>query len=578
MPPQVSAGCRACARCAGWVTRAIIGVTAALAAGGIAGCGGRGDTAGGTVAPPARPADSFPAGATLQLTIAPAAGTAFIDSALVAGEAPAVTLTARTADGSALALPDTLTVRWTTSAAAVLGAPSGAGAAGTVTAVGPGTAQLAASVSLRRDGAPVAATASVTRAVRAESLTVFALTAPSAVRTNRPVALALDARGRRGTPVAPIGLRVVSSAPAVVAAPSVPAALPAAPLALPAIAGGTAGTATLTAQALGQTATTAITVTAPPVPIELVFEADAPAALRTAFRQAADRWEDVFTAPLADAGVQNVAAACNTRGPAVTGKIRGVRVFVFVLPDSGYTPTAAALASICDGVVSPATPLGTVSYGARPRTQAVLGGVTIRSSLASNAANFPAGPDGAVVYLANIGVHELGHVLGIGVTWDSPARFDYSDTADYRMKVPAVVAAFTAAGGHAQGAKAFGVPVEMAAALRGHWRGAVFSGGPSGGEVMAPSAVSTSARAPLSAITLAALQGLGYPVDLGAADAFAVPAAGGTPSGPSFARGVANPRGSSAGSAIGRVRPGDPVVRLGDDAGRRGRPVTLGAR
>ena len=113
-----------------------------------------------------------------------------------------------------------------------------------------------------------------------------------------------------------------------------------------------------------------------------------------------------------------------------------------------------------------------------------------------------------------IGLHEIGHVLGIGTTWASMLR---SLNGDTHFAGPQAIAAFDQAGGSDyQGAK---VPVERHSDPsfdKVHWRGSVVSA-----ELM-----SSSFYFLLSAITLGALSDLGYTVDFSMADPYELPPLG----------------------------------------------------
>ena len=109
----------------------------------------------------------------------------------------------------------------------------------------------------------------------------------------------------------------------------------------------------------------------------------------------------------------------------------------------------------------------------------------------------------------NIGLHEIGHVLGIGSFWeDSGMLRDLN--GDPHFAGPQAIAAFNQAGGtNYQGAK---VPTEQDG---GHWRSSVLSG-----ELMTPIYSDDNV---LSAITLGALSDLGYSVNFSAADPYVLP-------------------------------------------------------
>ena len=106
------------------------------------------------------------------------------------------------------------------------------------------------------------------------------------------------------------------------------------------------------------------------------------------------------------------------------------------------------------------------------------------------------------------GLHEIGHVLGIGSIWHSSGMLRDRRT-DPHFSGPQAIAAFEQAGGtDYQGAK---VPTEQDGS---HWRTSVLYD-----ELMSPGASNDV----FSAITLGALSDLGYSVDLSAADPYFLP-------------------------------------------------------
>ena len=109
--------------------------------------------------------------------------------------------------------------------------------------------------------------------------------------------------------------------------------------------------------------------------------------------------------------------------------------------------------------------------------------------------------------MRDVGLHEIGHVLGIGTIWEDSGMLRGLGTNTH-FAGPQAIAAFNQAGGtDYQGAK---VPTEPNG---GHWHHSVLAG-----ELMAP----TDGDA-LSAITLQALSDLGYSVDLSLADSYVLP-------------------------------------------------------
>ena len=104
------------------------------------------------------------------------------------------------------------------------------------------------------------------------------------------------------------------------------------------------------------------------------------------------------------------------------------------------------------------------------------------------------------------GLHETGHVLGVGSLWTELGYFQNPSDGDQHFNGPLAIAAFDAAGGRSYtGPK---VPVEG-----GHWRGGVF-----GDELMTPTGTGA-----LSAITVQSLADLGYGVDITQADPYTLP-------------------------------------------------------
>ena len=119
-------------------------------------------------------------------------------------------------------------------------------------------------------------------------------------------------------------------------------------------------------------------------------------------------------------------------------------------------------------------------------------------------------------------LHEVGHVLGFGTTWDDNGLLQESSwdvpNGDPHFNGPLAIAAFDEAGGHAY----TGAKVPVAGFLpngehdNSHWREAVF-----GDQVEVMTARGGGA---LSAITLQSLADLGYSVDLSQADAYTLSA------------------------------------------------------
>jgi leishmanolysin len=119
--------------------------------------------------------------------------------------------------------------------------------------------------------------------------------------------------------------------------------------------------------------------------------------------------------------------------------------------------------------------------------------------------------------LPDVILHEMGHVLGVGSLWRLMNLVDLSDPAN---------PVFTGANAMAEYGRLFGdggsprpVPVENTGGpgtIFAHWRESVF-----GNELM--TGFVGNATNPLSRVTVACLQDMGYQVDLDAADSYELP-------------------------------------------------------
>jgi Leishmanolysin len=123
--------------------------------------------------------------------------------------------------------------------------------------------------------------------------------------------------------------------------------------------------------------------------------------------------------------------------------------------------------------------------------------------------------------LLDVITHEMGHVLGIGSMWEpmglvSPPPDDPEALGNSVFTGPAAMAEYGALIGADEAPP---VPVENqggAGTARVHWRESVFANELMTGFVGA-------AGNPMSRLTVASLQDLGYQVDLAAADAYTMP-------------------------------------------------------
>ena len=226
------------------------------------------------------------------------------------------------------------------------------------------------------------------------------------------------------------------------------------------------------------------------------------ASQRTAVDNAAARWESFITDDLSSIPVLLAAASCGGASvPALDETIDDLVIYIEFVPIDG-----------AGGILGSAGPCRIRGAGSLP----LLGGMKFDTADLANLE--------AQGRLEDVIVHEMGHVLGIGVLWStfgllndptSPSPAVINDTW---FSGTAATAAFNAIGGAGYTGGAI-VPLENdnlifgAGSLNGHWRESVFSN-----ELMSP-AIGFGAN-PLSVVTSESLVDLGYAVDSSGADAF----------------------------------------------------------
>ena len=214
-----------------------------------------------------------------------------------------------------------------------------------------------------------------------------------------------------------------------------------------------------------------------PFDIELVFLDDFTEDEQKVWHRIARRWESAIQMDFPDytfSGGHSTTCGDHLVGIPAGAQIDDVRIYIvkFASPWQG-------------GYGAP--------YIKRSSSMPIAGCVGIRAGL------------GDLHSVWNIGLHEIGHVLGIGTTWTNSGLL-LRLNGNVHFAGPQAIAAFNRAGGtDYQGAK---VPVERD---RAHWHSSVLSG-----EFM----TGTGGDNAFSAITLGALSDLGYTVDFSAADPY----------------------------------------------------------
>lgn len=222
------------------------------------------------------------------------------------------------------------------------------------------------------------------------------------------------------------------------------------------------------------------------------------------FSNAAARWESIVTGDIANIPLNFVAGSCNSPG-AISETVDDVVIFVLLEPIDG---AGQILGSAGPCVVR-----------AGPSFLPALG--SMRFDTADLANLEAAGSFGNVI------LHEMGHVLGIGTIWSNKSFLINPSTAsvssDTYFSGPIALAAFNAVGGssYTGGSK---VPVEnladtptrsYAGTRNSHWRESVLRN-----ELM--TGFLDAGSNPLTIVTIAQMQDLGYAVNNSAADASTV--------------------------------------------------------
>lgn len=239
-----------------------------------------------------------------------------------------------------------------------------------------------------------------------------------------------------------------------------------------------------------------LTIVPPPAPgyrIDLAYLSPVSATHRAAFENARARWEGIITADVPDLGQE--LPGCGGFHPPTEAFVDDLVIYVTV-----------------DSIDGPAGTLGQAGpCYFRDSWLSLSGAMTFDEADLDNLA--------ANGLLEEVVLHEMGHVLGSGVTWRAQDLLAGECLGDPRFIGAGAVQAFLDADGNLYSGEP--VPVENTGTLDdgsncSHWRESVL-----GTELMTPFIQLGSN--PLSAITIQSLGDQGYTVDPSRADAYVLP-------------------------------------------------------
>ncbi len=229
--------------------------------------------------------------------------------------------------------------------------------------------------------------------------------------------------------------------------------------------------------------------------ITLQFTLTPTAAQQAAFDSAAALWTRAIIGDLADVQVVTTPGQCGSGDPGLNQAVDDVLILVTL-----------------DSIDGPGTILGQ----ARPCLIRTTGNLPLLGEMTFDTADL------ATLDLERTAIHEMGHVLGFGSIWSifgflQTPSLPSSPGVDTHFDGPVAIAAFDSIGGtnYTGGAK---VPVENTLFGQGtrdsHWRESVFDA-----ELMTGISEATGPM-PLSVLSIASLQDLGYLVNFSAAEPY----------------------------------------------------------
>jgi hypothetical protein len=249
-----------------------------------------------------------------------------------------------------------------------------------------------------------------------------------------------------------------------------------------------------------------VTFTATGVPasflIDVRFLTTVTADVRDAFVTAATRWMRIITAHLTPVTVNLPAGACSALQPAMSESVTDLVIFAEVSPIDGVGNVLASSGPCAERSSSSLPAVGTMQFDVADLLNSQNNGQLIPTI-----------------------THEMAHVLGFGTIWSNLHLITGAGMADPTFTGANALAqwpVFAAAIGYAGQP----VPVEMcggAGTRDAHWRENINCGSGTpifGAELMTGYIEAPGVPMPLSKMTIASMQDLGYRVDYGQADLF----------------------------------------------------------
>jgi hypothetical protein len=235
--------------------------------------------------------------------------------------------------------------------------------------------------------------------------------------------------------------------------------------------------------------------------MEIRFVSDASPAIRTAFEQARARWQQVITGKLPDFSLtgsnQVQANACGIDHPVINEVVDDLLILVQIVPIDGPGKIL--------GSAGPCMVRGSSNLP-------ILGVIKLDSDdlelMETNGT------------LRDVILHEIGHVLGLGTLWSRFSLVQGAGSSDPYYTGVRAQPGFVLGGGSVVN----GVPLENsggAGTRDSHWRETTFAN-----ELM--TGFINRGGNPLSSITVGSLMDMGYQVNFGAADGYALPGMFGT--------------------------------------------------